>query len=725
MSDSEDSARLSRLGDEDPCEVDVTEGSRTYDIPSSPELVCAGCSQTSKCQCPIEALKGVEGQKRRLGWGKTSTRKVKCMKTRKRVRVIRKSGEWCGNCYNVWRLRFKRTYKNNLVKFKTDMKDKKKGFKQQFDNAHNEYLHQRAGGRSRVSSLTGRVIARQHNEVTIQHPREVFYTLSKYKEKFGDPKLTKARVSKLPIKNRGILAGIMVREGEEGVFPIERSTRIQATKEYILDDGTCVLDEGQLDKALQAIDEEEALDSKWPVVPHSGVLSLEETAKRAEAAASGTAWAGTVGDGKEASSEDSSSDSDSEEEEGSCSESIASASASRVVLAPAPSATPQKSLQKGSGSGGDGGGAAASASRALPRPSPDAKRRKVLKGPPSATKQPTSRSTHKSLAKSQSELETDDADPKGMRDLEADKLIGVLQDIVRDFSTGTHVRLAGRERQTMLREWKSHLEAALMCWKRVAVSKSGAARSQAAPLKGMMDDMHKLAGLVKVFGRYRDVPFADLEAAWDKAAGSVKLPAAMEAQVVAKKMGMIADDELNEALRLLSIATPKADEAAACKWGVCAISDPGVQSETCVDVAAKLFCAVFTYRLPKNVSDEHATGQAAEFMKKVEGITLPPALREEARGIDCVLNWKLPGVQVGRGARRGRRQGCCCTEHQAREGHLERLCDFEGRPRSSKGRCRAGQEHRPEQPRPRAAVSRGRAVQGARLKGLVHGRWRP
>ena len=68
MSDSEDSARLSGLGDEDPCEVDVTEGSQTYDISSSPELVCAGCSQTSKCQCPIEAPKGVKGQKS-AGWG--------------------------------------------------------------------------------------------------------------------------------------------------------------------------------------------------------------------------------------------------------------------------------------------------------------------------------------------------------------------------------------------------------------------------------------------------------------------------------------------------------------------------------------------------------------------------------------------------------------------------------------------------------------------------------
>ena len=157
-------------------------------------------------------MKGGKGVKRKILWGKTNTRKIKCRRTGKQIRVLRRAGEWCRHCYNIWRLRYKQRYKGNMAKFKQDLAGDKKELRKQFDNNHAEYIYQKAGGRSRVSNLKGRVIAKQHSSLKISYPREVFYTVAKYKGKFGDPKKTKARLVRLTIrKGRVTVEGLQNR----------------------------------------------------------------------------------------------------------------------------------------------------------------------------------------------------------------------------------------------------------------------------------------------------------------------------------------------------------------------------------------------------------------------------------------------------------------------------------------------------------------------------------
>ena len=160
---------------------------RKYDIPSSPELTCVGCSTTSKAQCRIEAIKKDGSKQRRTAWGKTTSRKVKCRRSGKKLRVIRKTGEWCRHCYNIWRLRDKKSYNNKMELFKADLLDKKKPLRKKMDNNICEYIHLKAGGKARIHHLKGKVYARKHRSITTKYPREVFYVLKKYKVKFGGP----------------------------------------------------------------------------------------------------------------------------------------------------------------------------------------------------------------------------------------------------------------------------------------------------------------------------------------------------------------------------------------------------------------------------------------------------------------------------------------------------------------------------------------------------------
>eukprot|EP00959_Pyramimonas_sp_CCMP1952_P293894 6146545-Pyramimonas_sp.AAC.1 len=100
----------------------------------------------------------------------------------------------------------------------------------------------------------------------------------------GDPKKTKAKIVKINVKKKGIMQGVIVREGEDGVYPITRSLVIDVTKEYTLDDGSAVLDEAQLDDVMDIGSEAEEVaaaveDSSFPAVPSSGVQTLDQAFK--------------------------------------------------------------------------------------------------------------------------------------------------------------------------------------------------------------------------------------------------------------------------------------------------------------------------------------------------------------------------------------------------------------------------------------------------------------
>ena len=631
MSDS-DVDNLSALGDAEEVAEEGEGGGHMkgaeseYDIPSSPELQCSGCPASSKSECPLEALKGLKG--RRIAWGKTSTRKVKCRRTGKRLRVIRKTGEWCRICYNIWRLRYKRKYKGDIKQIKSDLESKDEARKA-MENSHAEYIHQKAGGRSRVNSLKGKVVAKLHYSVKVEYPREVFYTLKKYKTKFGCPKVTKAKVIKINIRKKGLTQGVIVREGEDGVFPIERSMLIDATKEYTLDDGECVLDQDQFEELMDlgsdVEDDKEKIDQSWPQVPSKGILSLEETMKRAVPAPGSDDEGGIAvsrnpsekSDGSSSKSSASSSDDD----DGSCSDSVASNA--RTVM-PAKRRlrcnTPESGRRAASSAGG--------LPSANKRQSGSAKKKQKQQQPPPP----------------QEQQDGDGEDIVGMKDVEADGLQKTLQSVVESFMAGAYVDTAGRDRQGLLRSWKEHMTTATACWKRIAVSKSAATRGQASPLKVVLNQVSSIFDFTKTFSKYPVIVFAEAEAAWEAMLNvSVKPPASLQAKLVSKRIeALLVEGQLKQAVAMLSIDPPAAGSAdvIATKWGVHIISDEGLKSEQCVDIAVKVFSHPFTYRLPKEITIQAATEQATKFLEYFDNsVQLPPALKEELEFIRALMKF--------------------------------------------------------------------------------------
>ena len=152
---------------------------------------------------------------------------------------------------------------------------------------------------------------------------------------------------KLHIKKKGRLAGVIVREGEDGVFPIERSLHVQSTKEYTLDDGEVVLDANQFEDLMdihsgdEKGDEADNTDNPWTHIDRRGVLSLEDTVQRGQAVEGGDdVLPGNASDHEsdeksESGSGTSSGSSSSEEDAGSCSDSVGSKAAGKVVAATA------------------------------------------------------------------------------------------------------------------------------------------------------------------------------------------------------------------------------------------------------------------------------------------------------------------------------------------------------------------------------------------------------
>lgn len=292
------------------------------DCSSSIELNCVGCERTSKSQCPIAKKKG-ETKFVKLRWGKTSTRKRGTKNgavTKKKI----KCGEWCNNCINVARKwTTQKKYARLATKNKQILKHIKNEIKsdaatrERFKANVEESIHLKGGGRSRILHYKEQVVKDTATMVDLEDPSCKFYTVKKYRETFGDPKKTKAKI----VTIHGI-QGVIVKHGEDGVFDLKRRRRTSIGRQQVKHDGEDVLDAGELDEAV------DAGVSELPDVC-SGTLTAEETKKRvqkAEAeeaaakamaagadAAAGTASQGDRARGSQASSsssEDSDKDSD-------------------------------------------------------------------------------------------------------------------------------------------------------------------------------------------------------------------------------------------------------------------------------------------------------------------------------------------------------------------------------------------------------------------------------
>jgi len=123
----------------------------------------------------------------------------------------------------------------------------------------------------------------------------------------------------------------------------------------------------------------------------------------------------------------------------------------------------------------------------------------------------------------------------------------------------------------------------------------------------------------------------------------VKPPASLQAKLVSKKVeGLLADGQLNKAVALLSVDPPAAESADAdvTKWGLHIISDEGLKSELCVDIAVKVFSHPFAYRLPKEITIQAATEQATKFLEYFDNsVQLPPAFKEELECIRALMKF--------------------------------------------------------------------------------------
>lgn len=268
----------------------------------------------------------------------------------------------------------------------------------------------------------------------------MFYTLKKYKAKFGDPKDMKVRVVSLRIRGKGVVKGCIVREEEDGVFPIRRSTHIDFEREYVLDDGKCVLDGEQMNDMLEIgsdLDDENGgkdvmEDTEWAGVPSAGVLSLEETASRAQAAADakgGKPEGDGEGEGDDSDSDSSGSgdgsgdDSDSESR---------SARSDDEVGTVAPKA--KKPRTEGQGS----------------LPGTPAKKG----GPSLAAPLSDKKTTPQKGGAAGAADDDEEAGEKGEKDFEAEALMGTMQSIISNFSAGAFVSKEGRAGQELQRTWK-------------------------------------------------------------------------------------------------------------------------------------------------------------------------------------------------------------------------------------------------------------------------------
>ena len=267
-------------------------------VSDSPELTCVGCRTTSKSECPVEVRKrglstasaepaakkrssaSQAGAPVRAMWGKYTARKVKTQSGRK-VKVRRRCGVWCRICMNILKKVVKRKKYVKIAKAGMKKNDKHAAVNkikeeiedgtlaERWKRAHGESVHQLAGGKSRVYSKGAFVQKTNKHKVALAQ-RGKFYCLSKYKDDFGDPAITKAKVVKRIWKGKKIRGVVVVSETDAGVFEHTCKSSAGTEKNRTKFAGADALVEEDLDDAesdaLSGMSEE--ISYPWPSGAH-------------------------------------------------------------------------------------------------------------------------------------------------------------------------------------------------------------------------------------------------------------------------------------------------------------------------------------------------------------------------------------------------------------------------------------------------------------------------
>ena len=263
-------------------------------LSESPELHCYGCNISSKDDDPVEKRKkaatGSKGKAGAVKWGNSTKRWIKKKRGGERVRRIRKCGEWCLLCRN----HVKRTVaKSPLYKkiatnkqkgkreackqLKMDLRAADGKFRKRWKDEIDETVHLRAGGRSRVRGSDVNIVRTDEHSHEIIDNSLKFYTVKKYKELIGDPKITRAKIVTRTLKAGKKISGVYVREGEEGIYDVKDVYRTGAARQQKQHDGSEALHEAEAEEALSEL-EAELEDEDM----NKGVLTLAESKKRVE-----------------------------------------------------------------------------------------------------------------------------------------------------------------------------------------------------------------------------------------------------------------------------------------------------------------------------------------------------------------------------------------------------------------------------------------------------------
>ena len=254
-------------------------------VSDSPSLGCVGCKISSKHPCPIEARKSelrngeaAPGNKEdgvRVSWGNHTRRKKKTRSGRK-VKIRQRCGAWCRICRNLLKKTIKKKKYVEVATRGAKKGDKHaavKKVKEELENgslgprwmrAYKEAVHVYAGGKSRIYSKGASVADYKEEKHELSQPGK-FYELKKYKEMFGEPSITKAKVVKRVWKGKSLRGVVVVSETDAGVLDHMTKSSAGVRRKRTKFNGEDALVEEDLDEA-----ESDALEEMSQEFPHSG-----------------------------------------------------------------------------------------------------------------------------------------------------------------------------------------------------------------------------------------------------------------------------------------------------------------------------------------------------------------------------------------------------------------------------------------------------------------------
>ena len=153
--------------------------------------------------------------------------------------------------------------------------------KKRMKSMHDEAVHLRAGGRSRINLYSEQVVKKEERIHDLIAPEQEFWLLEEYEEEFGKASKTGATVVKRRVHgHKGKQKGVYVQKGRKGVYTVRDTIRSVASKQEVRHNGQEVLDDGEMNEVMDDIEDEKVGELELK----STVLTAGETRARAAVA---------------------------------------------------------------------------------------------------------------------------------------------------------------------------------------------------------------------------------------------------------------------------------------------------------------------------------------------------------------------------------------------------------------------------------------------------------